>query len=261
MKIAKTIAGGIDAVLILIYLIFSFSGRMIIAATALGVLTITFSAIALVGILASSTLEFVNNKNDKTKKIVKIGGIVGGVASVASGGVGLAYAITVSANASSPYSDYHEIVNTNLSVTNISIAGTIILFSLIFVALACASLASANKGPSVALQNGQIKDKEAPAKLEIHELDLSKEVARTVQISANSNIGVGLWTSICIALCGIFGTKSLNYAKKMDRVTEDALKQLILQSYYMDADTVIDIHYALYGLTVIAYGTAVFYKK
>lgn len=257
MKIAKTIAGGIDAILILILLIFSFAGKMMLGSVALGVLTIVFSVVAFLCIFVNVVLEFSDNKTEKTKKAVKFAGIIGGLSSVAAGGVGLPYAIVATVRSNRSESD----ISTGLSITNIAIAGTIILFSLIFIGLVFASLASANKGPSVALQNDQIKVKEAPAKLEIHELDPSKEIAKTVQISANSNIGVGLWTSICISLCGIFGTKSLNYAKKMDRVTEDALKQLILQSYYMDADTVIDIHYALYGLTVIAYGTAVFYKK
>lgn len=46
-------------------------------------------------------------------------------------------------------------------------------------------------------------------------------------LSASSNIGIGLWTSICVAFCSIFGKKSKNYQKKQDRVLNDANKQLM----------------------------------
>ena len=55
--------------------------------------------------------------------------------------------------------------------------------------------------------------------------------------------------------------KSAAYNNKMNRIKSDALQELILQSYSLGADTIIDIHYALSGLTVIVSSTAIFYKK
>jgi len=48
-----------------------------------------------------------------------------------------------------------------------------------------------------------------------------------VILSASSNNGIGLWTSICVAFCSILGKKSKNYQKKQDKVLNDANKQLM----------------------------------
>lgn len=37
-------------------------------------------------------------------------------------------------------------------------------------------------------------------------------------LTASSNTGVGLWTSICVFFSSIFGVESKNYTKKMNRV-------------------------------------------
>lgn len=40
----------------------------------------------------------------------------------------------------------------------------------------------------------------------------------TILLTASENVGVGLWTSICIAFASIFGVKSRSFNRKLNRV-------------------------------------------
>ena len=39
---------------------------------------------------------------------------------------------------------------------------------------------------------------------------------------ASSNTGIGLWTSICVAFCQIFGKESKNYKRKQEKILDAA---------------------------------------
>lgn len=44
---------------------------------------------------------------------------------------------------------------------------------------------------------------------------MEKNKEKTILLTANANIGVGLWTSICVGFCAIFGRESLHYRQKV----------------------------------------------
>lgn len=46
---------------------------------------------------------------------------------------------------------------------------------------------------------------------------------------ASSNTGIGLWTSICVAFCNIFGKESIAYKKKQNKVLTAANSSLFSQ--------------------------------
>lgn len=48
-------------------------------------------------------------------------------------------------------------------------------------------------------------------------------------LTSSSNIGMGLWTGICVMFCSLLGRESLNYKKKQDRVLSAANKGLELK--------------------------------
>ena len=50
---------------------------------------------------------------------------------------------------------------------------------------------------------------------------------KTILITASSNCGVGLWTSICVFFASIFGVESTNYTKKMNRVVDSVKRKMI----------------------------------
>lgn len=52
---------------------------------------------------------------------------------------------------------------------------------------------------------------------------------RRVILTASSNTGIGLWTSICVGFCSILGTESKNYKKKQNKVLAAANLELAQQ--------------------------------
>ena len=50
-----------------------------------------------------------------------------------------------------------------------------------------------------------------------------------VLLSASANVGIGLWTSICVACASIFGVESKNYTKKMERASNAVKARLLKQ--------------------------------
>lgn len=46
-------------------------------------------------------------------------------------------------------------------------------------------------------------------------------------LTASSNTGIGLWTTICVAFSSIFGCVSKNYKKKQDKVLDNANEELM----------------------------------
>ena len=59
-----------------------------------------------------------------------------------------------------------------------------------------------------------------------HFLTSSKKV---VLLTASSNVGMGLWTTICVYFAAIFGVESKNRTKKMNRAMNDVKRKLIDQ--------------------------------
>ena len=61
----------------------------------------------------------------------------------------------------------------------------------------------------------------------------SKPVASThssapyIVLTASSNKGIGLWTSICVSLCSLFGIKSNAYDKKIKAICGEIENELI----------------------------------
>ena len=76
-------------------------------------------------------------------------------------------------------------------------------------------------------------------------------------VSSQATRGMGLWTSICLGFANFFGTKCKHYAQKIERAKNDALNDIVQQGKRMNADGIIDIKFALSGLSVIVSGTAV----
>ena len=52
---------------------------------------------------------------------------------------------------------------------------------------------------------------------------------RTVLLTASANVGVGLWTSICLAFAKVFGVESKNFSKKLNIVMDLLKEKLELQ--------------------------------
>ena len=234
MKTGKAILGGLIFVLIIVYLSFArlrpgmdYSNAVVLLTS----LSTLFAVFALVSIPVAIVLGYLAHIHKVLKVMCKAFSIVAVIATIATGGVGLPCAIC-------------SIRFTHgIAIANVAISGTIPVDEKKEEGAEGGSVTSSING-GVAL-----------------ELDASKEVEKSAQISAVSNVGVGLWTNICFSLCQIFGKKSVAYQKKMNKIKADALEQLLGQAKGMGADTVTDIHYALSGLTVVASGTAVFYKK
>lgn len=49
---------------------------------------------------------------------------------------------------------------------------------------------------------------------------------KVIIITASANVGIGLWTSICVVFANIFGIESKNFSKKMQRVMDKVKKDL-----------------------------------
>lgn len=49
---------------------------------------------------------------------------------------------------------------------------------------------------------------------------------KAIVLTASANVGIGLWTSICVAFTNIFGIESKNFSKKMQRVMDKVKKDL-----------------------------------
>ena len=76
-------------------------------------------------------------------------------------------------------------------------------------------------------------------------------------VSSQASQGIGLWTSICLGFANIFGTACKHYAWKIEKAKEEALNKLIQEAEGFDADGIIDLRYAISGLSIVASGTAV----
>jgi hypothetical protein len=46
-------------------------------------------------------------------------------------------------------------------------------------------------------------------------------------LTASCNIGIGLWTSICVSLCALFGIKSNAYGKKIEAICDEIKAELL----------------------------------
>lgn len=256
MKIGKVITGAIVEVLLLIVMIFTSVGHnnyrdygyydpyLYNRGDALGGLYYIFCSIALLAVLAAIILGCIKSISRGFLKTSLVISIVAGVAAIAAGGIGLPNAI-VDAN-------HYE----KLAIGRIPLSGSLILFAIIFAIMA---IMAANQA-----LNPTPVQKDLLAGMQgklISELDPSKEVEKTAPMFASSNVGVGLWTNICFSLCQIFGMKSKAYEKKMARMQNDALNNLLNQVKGAGADALTDVHFALSNLTVIVSATAVFYKK
>ena len=55
---------------------------------------------------------------------------------------------------------------------------------------------------------------------------MASEEKKTLLLTANANVGIGLWTSICVAFCKIFGGESAAYRMKVNRVSTSIKNRL-----------------------------------
>ena len=76
-------------------------------------------------------------------------------------------------------------------------------------------------------------------------------------VSSQASQGIGLWTAICLGFASIFGTACKRYAWKIEKAKEEALNKLIQKAEGFDADGIIDLRYAISGLSIVASGTAI----
>ena len=102
------------------------------------------------------------------------------------------------------------------------------LISRIFLIVACFACVAAivaiiakNKKPDARAEKVQVSSSGMA-----QYLTAAKDV---VLITASTNIGVGLWTSICVAFAGMMGVESKNYTKKMERAAAEVKRKLIEQ--------------------------------
>jgi uncharacterized protein YbjQ (UPF0145 family) len=91
------------------------------------------------------------------------------------------------------------------------------------------------------------------------EISLTTSASNT--IVAYANIGIGLWTSICMACCNLVGKESKAYLNKQQRLVKKCINSLKLQAKVMGADEIIDINFALSKLSCIATAKPVFKDK
>jgi uncharacterized protein YbjQ (UPF0145 family) len=78
-----------------------------------------------------------------------------------------------------------------------------------------------------------------------------------VYLTASANVGIGLWTYICQALCQIFGISSRAYQKKLDRIKNECLESLEKQAKELGAVRLVNVKFTLSGLSCIATASAV----
>ncbi len=76
-------------------------------------------------------------------------------------------------------------------------------------------------------------------------------------VSSQASRGLGFWTMICLGFANFFGTRCSHYAWKIEKAKDEALEDIIEEATEKGADGIIDIKFALSGLSVIACGTAV----
>ena len=142
----------------------------------------------------------------------------------------------------------------------IPVSSTLIVFTGVAILLSFVKQKS-DKSESFSQQIENIKQVNVDSFNALLELDASKEINKSIQLSATSNIGTGLWTMICFSFCNIFGRKSVRYDNKMKKLKNNALSQLLGQAASLNASAVTNIVYSVYGLSVVVSGTAVFYKE
>lgn len=92
-------------------------------------------------------------------------------------------------------------------------------------------------------------------------LDTTKKIVQSYVVTASSNTGRGLWTSICCMFCGIFGTSSRNYEKKLKKIKNMVLSELKIQCKKVQADALTNVVFAISDLHIVASATAVVYEK
>ena len=76
-------------------------------------------------------------------------------------------------------------------------------------------------------------------------------------VSSQASRGLGLWTAICLGFANFFGIKCKHYAWKIEKAKNEALEDIIDEAIEKGADSIIDVRFALSGLSVIASGTAI----
>lgn len=88
-------------------------------------------------------------------------------------------------------------------------------------------------------------------------LENKEEYTNLGLVSSQATRGLGLWTAICLGFANFFGTKCNHYAWKIEKAKEEALEDIILEAREKGADGIIELRFAVSGLSVVAFGTAV----
>ena len=88
------------------------------------------------------------------------------------------------------------------------------------------------------------------------------DAKRMTVLSETANTGMGLWTSICVLFCGIFGRESLALKKKQDRILSTANRRLIFKLQKLGPGYAITDYRVVYQstLSVTVSGIAVLEK-
>jgi len=73
--------------------------------------------------------------------------------------------------------------------------------------------------------------------------------------------GTGLWTGICVGCANIFGTSSKNYRRKLSRAKAQAMSELEIKAKQFGANAILNLSFAISGLSVLASGTFVIVKE
>jgi len=95
----------------------------------------------------------------------------------------------------------------------------------------------------------------------IQDLESGTKVVSIKVLTATAYYGVGLWTSLCCLCASIFGCRSKNYEKKVEKAKNDVVNQLLSKAKLCNADGIINLQFQMHGLSIIAYGTAVKIEK
>ena len=76
-------------------------------------------------------------------------------------------------------------------------------------------------------------------------------------VNSQATRGLGFWTAICLGFANFFGTKCNHYAWKIEKAKKEVLDDIIEEAKEKGADGIVDIRFAISGLSVIVSGTAV----
>ena len=88
------------------------------------------------------------------------------------------------------------------------------------------------------------------------------DAKRMTVLSETANTGMGLWTSICVLFCSIFGRESLAFKMKQDRILRTANRRLIFKLQKLGPGYTITDYRVVYDstLSVTVSGIAVLEK-